>query len=77
MSSGDAVITQVLGTPTHDGEPAFSVVLTFPGGGQSRVLMSGVEAAAVARRAGVNSPDALVGLSWSVLQFQPANFSFE
>jgi hypothetical protein len=71
---GEAIIAEVTATPTHDGEAALVVILTFPGGGRGSVQMSGIEAAEVVRRAAVSTPQELIGKPWSVLQIRETSF---
>jgi hypothetical protein len=68
-------ICEVAGTPTHDGEASCVVVVEYPGGGRSKIHMSGKEAAAVVARAGVAGFDALIGQPWTVLQIRPVGFT--
>lgn len=73
MTQG-AVISGILGTPTHDGEGWFVIELMFPGGGRSKLQMTGAEAARVVARAGTTTIDELIGKPWTVLQIRPAEF---
>ena len=70
----EPIITQVSGTPTHDGEPAVVITVSFPGGGHSDIQMTGEEAHEVVLRAGVTAPCELVGAHWSVLKIRETTF---
>jgi hypothetical protein len=54
-------------TPTHDGEAACAVELTFPGGGRSLVQLDSAGLARVMTQAGVHTLSGLLGLAWTVL----------
>lgn len=69
-----AIISCVRLTPTHDGEAALVIELSFPNGGRSNVQINSEEAADVMARAGVRSADALVGQPWTVLQVRNPSF---
>lgn len=72
MSEG--VISAISLTPTHDGEAALVVELSFPGGGRSKVQMDGEGARKALARAGVASAAELIGKPWSVLNVEDAAF---
>tara|TARA_R110001599_G_scaffold196210_2_gene392717 strand:- start:37307 stop:37534 length:228 start_codon:yes stop_codon:yes gene_type:complete len=61
------VVSAIQLTPTHDGEAACAVELTFPGGGRSMVQLDSAGLARVMARAGVHKLSGLVGLAWTVL----------
>lgn len=63
-----ALIRAVHLGPTHDGEAAMVVELSYPNGGAASVHIGGEDIAAVMARAGVSSAAELVGLPWTVLQ---------
>lgn len=65
-----AVIRAVHLTPTHDGEAAMVVQLSYPNGGAAMVQVGGEDTAAVMARAGVSNAADLVGLPWTVLQIR-------
>jgi len=66
-----ATITAVELAPTHDGEAAVVVELTYANGGRSKIHISAPDAALVMARAGVASAMELIGHPWSVLEIRP------
>lgn len=65
--SGTARVSSVQLTPTHDGEAACAVQLTFAGGGRSVVQLDSNALARVMAEAGLAEASALVGQPWEVL----------
>lgn|GEM_PF-2114662 len=61
------VVSAIQLTPTHDGEAACAVELTFPGGGRSMVQLDSAGLARVMAQADVHNLSGLVGLTWTVL----------
>lgn len=62
-----ARVSAVQLTPTHDGEAACAVQLTFPGGGRSVVQLDSAALARVMTGAGLTQISGLVGHPWNIL----------
>lgn len=65
-----ATIANVQLTPTHDGEAALVVEVTYPNGGRTQVQIESCDVPAVMSNAGARSLEDLIGHPWTVLQIR-------
>ena len=65
-----ATITSVQLTPTHDGEAALVVEISYSNGGRAQVQIESCDVSAVMQKAGARSLEQLIGHPWTVLQIR-------